>query len=388
MRAFAGGLRGLRPGVACVCLGAVLAVAARGASPEEETAALEKSLRKPSLGSLLWSVDATLRTGGGYHDNPRLSALNPAGSGFVSGGGELVALRLPVDGHEASVFVSVERRGYLARGFDPETVVAADLRYTRLWGAGWSLGGSFEYLFLHQVFDASELEGVPAVVLAQGHQMTLRPVVARDIGPSWRIEAEIEASRQWLEAPLDGYSDLGPRLGGIWKLGRGQSLGVSYRFRDRFFESRHPRDDAGQELPELLTYSQHEIEVAWRMSWGADQRWRLVLRPGWVRNLDDGNGFYDYDRGQWVSTLRYIRPRWEARLDGRARAYFYPVQTNGQADGAARRRTDLSLTVRGDWKPRHGVRIFAQYEMENSDENTVASDYRANVVSTGVEFEM
>lgn len=344
-------------------------------------------LSVPSLGSLLWSTGVTLRTSAGYHDNPRLSALNREGSSFVAGGVELVAMRLPVDGHEASVFASVDHRGYLERGFASETLAAADARYHRRWESGWSLGTSAEYLFLKQVFDASEIEGVPAVVLTQGHAFTGRPVLGRDFSPAWRLELEGEVTRQGLDEPLDGYFDVSPRLGLTHTYGERCTLTVSHRFRSRSFDERNPRDAAGSDLPETLQYAQHETELAWRHAWGSGGRWRTVLRPGWVANADNGNGFFDYERFQVAATVRWVGDDWEARVDGRWRAYRFPGQPGGTGGDAARRRHDLNVTVRADWKAASWFRIFAQYELDQTDENTLAADFRAHVFGVGLEVE-
>lgn len=353
----------------------------------ESNLAVDPAVTLPSLASLLWNVDATVRVAGGYHDNPRLSALHPAGSSFMSGGGDLVVLRLPADGHEASLFLSIDHRAYLETGFSPETLGAVDLRYTRSWADGWSLGGSVEYLFLSQVFDASELEGVPAVLLAEGHLLTLRPMLGRAFGEGWRWESEVEAGHQWLAAPLDDYLDVGPRTGLVRQYAARGSAGLFYRFRERLFAERTTLDEAGLSTDELLRYSQHDVEFVWRHAWGAGQRWRTVLRPGWVKNLDNGSGYFDYDRVQMVVTVRYVLKQWEARVEGRARWYRYPVQAGDGAGSEDRRRTDLSWSVRGEWKPRTWVRLFVQGEFENVDENLPASDYRANAVSAGTEFE-
>lgn len=344
-------------------------------------------LRAPSLASLLWSTTLTLRASGGYHDNPRLSALNQAGSAFLAGGLEFVVMRLPADGHEVSVFASVDHRGYLERGFSPETLAAIDLRYRRVWEDGWSLGGAAEYLFLKQVFDASEIEGVPAVVPTTGHTLTARPMVAREWSGGWRLELEAEAGRQWLAEPLDGYEDLGPKLALIRGFGERRSLGVSYRTRFRAFDERGPRDESGLELPGILRYQQHEAEMTWRHAWGRQGRWRTALRPGWVTSLDNGNGFFDYDRFQLAATVRWVGEEWEGRLDGRWRAYRFPGQPAGSGVDGERRRTDLNLTARADWKLVGWARLFLQYELDQSDENTEASDFRAHVCSLGIEVE-
>ncbi len=377
---------GVRVWYALLALLALLPGASRPFAAEPDTLTVPEP---PSLASLLWDGSLTLRLSGGYRDNPRLSALNPAGSSFVAGGGEFMLFRLPIDGHEVSLYASIDHLAYLERGFAPETLIALDARYTRTWREVWSAGASVEYLYLKQVFDASEIEGIPLVLPTQGHTFTFRPVVGYDLGPPGKVEVEWEASRQWLSEPLDGFVDQGPRLGWLWSFGRRRSLGVSCRFRDREFDERQPFDQDGKELPTALRYEQHEVEVAWRHAWGEGERWRTVLRPGWVVSHENGGGYFDYDRLQVAGTVRYLGEHWEARIDGRARWYTYPGQAPLNNQGAGeRRRIDVGGTLRGDWKVRKGVRVFIQFEFEFSDEDALVADYHANGLGLGVELEM
>lgn len=299
-----------------------------------------------------------------------------------------MGFRLPLDGWEATFYGLFEHLGYMESGLSPETTGVLDARGRREWGDGWRVGGALEYYFLKQVFDASEIEGVRLVIPTEGHTLAFRPGIGREHAGGWRWEVEAELSRQWLREPLDGFLDAGVKGQVVWKVGGGSEVGVSYRYRERGFDERLRRDEIGLPVAGRLRYEQHEGEGFWRVDWDEARRWRTTVRAGYLGSMDNGGGFFDYDRWHVGLQVRYVGERWEARADGKARWYRYPVQTTVLEGGDRRRRNDLTLTLRADWKLGGGWRVFGQYEFEMADENMEASDYRATGVSAGVEFEM
>jgi hypothetical protein len=355
------------------------------AAAADPTASLE-GITVPSLASLLWDAGLSLRTWGGYKDNPLLSALNPLGSGLVGMGGELMVVRVPADGREVAFFAMVENVFYVEDQIQPETVAVIDGRFKRRWDDGWSAGVAAEYFYLRQVFDASDIVGLPVIVPARGQMVALRPMVGRDLGPGWRTELEFEGSRQWLEEPLDSFWDLGPKVSVVRMLGAGSEAALSYRYRSRRFDDRLPLDADGVALPGTLTFDQHEVEAPWRRTWGGGGRWRTVVRTGFLGSFDNGRGYYDYHRLQLAATVRYVRKNWEIRAEAKARWYLYPVQTAGTGDDTHRRRDDLNLSLRGEGMVRKGLRVFGEYAYESLDENLPASDYRVNMATAGVEL--
>ncbi len=336
----------------------------------------------------LWDASVSLRTWSGFRDNPQLSSVNPVGSGFLAGGGEFMAFRLPLDGWEVTFFGLLEHLSYWESGLSPETTGVVDARVKRQWGDGWSWGAGLEYFYLKQVFDASELVGVRVIIPTVGHTLGLRPQFGKEMGEFWRWEVEPELSRQWLAEPLDSFLDTGARLQAIRKLGPGSEWGVSYRFRDRGFDERSPRDDAGNVLPGALHYRQHEVESTWKAVWGERRQWRPQVRWGYLWSDDNEGGYFDYERLQLAAQVRYASEHWEFRAEVKARWYMYAAQRAYEPDGPARRRSDLTFLLRGDYKVSRHWRVFVQYDDEMSNENTVAADYRAMGVSGGVEWEL
>lgn len=335
-----------------------------------------------------WTGGLSLRTWAGYSDNPQLSSLNPQGSAFVAGGGDFTLLRLSDEGDLLTFLLSVERTAYLSRGINPETMALAELEFDEGLGGDWTLGGTMDYLYLNQVFDASELVGVPVIIPAEGHQVSVRPKLDRDLTEHWRARVEVEWARQWFAEPLDGFQDWAPKASMLWSDVDGTEAGISYGYRWREFEERPARAEDGTSMADTLQYRQHEVEAFAERKWGHSGRWRAHLRGGYRFNGDNGGGFYDYDRYHANAGLRCRGRRWELRGDVRWRWYQYPVQLAGVAGSPNRRRMEMAASARGEWNLRTGVRLFVQYAYERSDENVVAADYQVNAVSAGIELEM
>ncbi len=341
----------------------------------------------PSLGSLLWDLGASVRTWGGYKDNPQLSSVAERGSALMAAGGDLYATRLPADGRELTVFATLEHTEYVGEGFAPETMGIVDVRGVRRWDGGWFVGGEAQYLYFRQVFDASDITGVLAVLRAEGHLARARPSVGAEWDWGGKVELAGEGGRQWLAAPLDDYWDGGARWTGTRDWGPRGSLAVSYRFRARRFDERVRTDADGNAVEGLMRFRQHEVELAWRRTWDERKRWRTSVKLGWVDNQDNGGGYFDYHRIQLSPGVRFVSGRWEARAEARVRGYLYPVQV-AEAGGEDRlRRLDFGGTLRGQVRVWKGLRFFAQYEYDASDSNETGADYDVNSAWVGLELE-
>lgn len=340
------------------------------------------------LGSLLWDTSGSLRVEAGYKDNPQLSSVNPVGSGFAAAGGDFMFYRLPLDGVEFSLFGELEHIEYFESGLEPETLGILDVRVKRTEESGWNWGGAFEYLFLNQVFDASDLEGVPTIVRAQGHTLAMRPMVGRDLGRGWHIEAEGEGSRQWLAAPLDGFWDGGGKLSVRYERSKLSEFGLFYRHRDRFFDRRSPVDVDGTPLEGTLRFAQHEVEASWQRTWTTNGVWRTTLRSGYLRNGDNGGGHYDYDRYLWALGVRCRWSKWELRADLRARWYLYGQPGLGSVLGEDRKRFDLTYSFRAEYRAAKKLKAYLHFEHESSDESSSLADYRLNSISAGLVWDL
>lgn len=343
------------------------------------------SVEEPKLSA--WSHSERLGAAVGFKDNPLLSPLNRQSSGFSHLSGEASLIRLPLEGPELSLLGSLEHTEYFEEELSSETIAVADMRGEHAVSERWSLIGQVGYFYLRQVFDASEIEGIPLVVPAVGHTLYGRPGGSIEFGGGWRLGMEVETLRQWLDDPLDSFFDVAPRLELVRRTGSGRELGMAYRYRDRRFDRRSPVDLFGDPIVGRLRIQQHDAELFWRRTWGREGAWRATARAGWLRSSDNGVGFLDYIRLQGVAALRWVAPRWEIRGEIRSRWYYYDAQVVDALEGTGRRRWEAAWSLRPNWRINRAWSVYALYEGELTDENLVAGDYRVNSVSVGVAWE-
>jgi hypothetical protein len=142
------------------------------------------------------------------------------------------------------------------------------------------------------------------------------------------------------------------------------------------------------EVPgEIRAADQHEAGVVWKHYWDAARRWRSTTRVSFRRNTDNAGGYYDYDRFHLAHQIRFRTKVWEASAEARAGFYRFPVQTIAPDSPVHRERTDLLVTLHLERKLGRHVRLFAQYEHEETYSNRAGDEYAANTTSGGLAWE-
>jgi hypothetical protein len=338
----------------------------------------------------VWDVTFNVRGGGGYKDNVLLSAAAPESSGFLLAGLDAFLFRLPVSGTEFSAMVTGDFRRYLETPeAEKEQSVFAGLDFKQALGAGWKAGAAAQYFYFDQVFDASTTEDPDlGIVKAVGHSFILRPNVTRQFGTATTAVFEGLADWQFYEEPLDSYEDFGARLLVRHETRWRATFEVAYEFDHRPYDTRKETTTTGVSIPDShLTYQYQRMEGWWRQRWDAAGRWRTALRLGAELNHDNGSGYYDYVRVLGSAQIRYVRDRWEVQASLRLNRYDYDVQTTDFDNPELRHKGTFVAGVRAEWEFVKRLRVFAEFEREQSDGNDAADRYTANTVFGGLDFE-
>ncbi len=381
----------------CVGLVAcVLAAYATGLAGETESVGADPDLDEKALAALIegavpspWSAAGDLRAGTGYRSNVQLSSVNPVAAAFLSGGGDFMLNRIPLDGTGVSILASADYTHFLgAPQVDPESLALARAELKRDLGAGWTAGLAGQYVFMNQVFDVSATEAELSTATAKGSTLTLTPSAAVSLGRNWKLESVLDGSRQLFSAPLDNYWELGPNVKLAKALAAGRDCSLSYRFTRRWYEDRAPLDADGSELPGDLEFDLHELEVRTKIAWDARRRWYSQLRLGLRWTEDNGGGYFDNLRPVLGVRAGYGVERWKVWAEFRGYWYDYPIQRSDGPDSALRRKTDLDVTVRGEYRLWKRLTAFAQYDRESAFDNAPSADYDAHTVAAGVELEL
>lgn len=339
---------------------------------------------------LLWDKSLNLRAGLGFKDNVLLGSANRRDSLYVATGLDAMLLRLPVNGPEFYLFLTGDDYRYLKDvEVDSEQTFAAISRVRMQLGPNWQAALGLQYFYQNQVLDVSTTEAELTTIPLTGHNIKLSPAITRKLTERDQLELEVALSRQFLEKPLDHYWEGGPKLAWEHTYGRKSAILLNYAFRQRFFDERQQTDRRGVPQPNSsLEFTQHQIELADRHYWDEKRRWRTETKAGLELTLDNGAGFFDYNRYQLSQQLRYTAESWMVRSSVRFNYYDYPVQLAAANSSEQRHLTTINWTVRGEKNLTKSLKWFAEFEHEQNLSNRTATGYHANSVVTGLDWEL
>ena len=337
----------------------------------------------------LWATAVNLRGGGGYKDNVLLSSMRPEASAFTLAGLEFSAMRLPIDGTDVSFLFSAEDRRFLdAPDADKEQWVLANATLKRQLSSRWTLGLAVQYLYMDQVFDASTTEYALGIVRAHGHVLTGRPSASLALGRSTWFEIEFPVGYSWFAEPLDDYIETGPRFAIRHTYGHRSEFEFSYQVTGRSYATRQQASAGGELLSgSSLAYEVQRAEASWRHHWDQARHWRTAAKVGLEANHDNGPGYFDYTRCFGGLQLRYRSGAWECSAQAGVGRYDYAVQTASPADPDLRRKILLTAVAHAEKRFSRHLKLFADYEYEQSLANWTLDSYQVNTVFGGAEWE-
>ena len=343
----------------------------------------------PSRLPSLWDKTINLRLGVGFKDNVLLSPNAAAESAFIGTGLDLMLWRLPVEGTQFYLFFTGDDTRFLSgRDVNKEQSFIAQTQVKKEFGQHWKTALALQYLYQDQVFDASTIETIFRTVKAQGHSLSLRPSIRRDLPKDYWLELEFIANRQFFKEPLDDYWQNGPKLTLGRDYGFGSEASLSYEARNRAYDTREQTDSVGIPVTgSSLEFWEHEVELVLRHNWDSKRRWRTTTKLGFELNQDNGSHFYDYFRYQLSQQLRYRTDTWEVKGQAKVYRYDYAHQTVSAIDPTKRNKTLLVLNLRGEKKLTHSLKLFAELEHERSIANLSFDQYRVNTAIAGVDWE-
>lgn len=334
----------------------------------------------------LWHYTAALRGSLGSKDNVLLSHTNAQGSAFWMSSAELMVLRLPTDGWQFNFFAEAsDLRLFNSPAVDNEQDALAVAQLSKDFNSGWKSTLGINYVFQNQVFDNSaNYASQTSVGLIRGHTVAPRWALRKSLGVFW-LEAEFSATRQWLDAPLDSYWQLGPRavLGYGW--GRGSELALSYQSARLDYEHREQMDLTGATVTNsALALNTHVLEFTHTQNWDQQRQWQTITTVGVEASFDNGPGFYDYDHYRIAQRLRYRDKRCEVTAQARLSHYAYATQMVNANDAAHRRKTMIGLVLRAERKLTKHLLAHASYNWDRSISNLDFDDYQASTVMGGL----
>jgi hypothetical protein len=366
-----------------LCLAATLSAPCRGRAEDDAESLL--GLGKSSR----WDNTFDLKTWSGYKDNVLFGHERRLESPFIAGGIDTLFWRQPGNGWEFLILGSGEYLRYLPGAtVEKEATGLFQAQAKKSFGDGWKAGLSSEYIYFNQVFDNSQFDNTFHALPVEGHTLTLRPSLRREMAGGFFAELEPSLARQFFREVVDEEWQGAMKISLGRSYGRNSELSAGYLFSDRQFDTRQPRD-AGQQFVagKSLEFFQNEIFGQWRQTWDAGRHWRTATKWSFQRNNDNGSGYYDYYRPRFSQQIRYTAKTWQIRAEAKLTWYLYDIQPIGAADSPLRHKTLLQAGLRAEKTLFKSVKVFGEYEHEHAISNLAIDDYRANTLFGGFGWE-
>ncbi len=345
----------------------------------------DPELEEPSL----WSHFVDLRSEAGYRDNPTYASSNPSGSTFGTLKFEYTLVRLPVDQWQIMALTTVDATRFFDSVLTDHEVFTFSLLQIQketVPGRTWEAG--FQHVYQDQVVDASTTIVNQGSVAIHGHTLQGYASWKEQWASGWWLRLKPAWEWQTVAAPLDDSYEPGFSFSVGQELNPRTSYSVAYDFQERVFDQMTPTDVLGVAVPgDALRFRQHQIEGTYRRELDQMKQWRVTARLSWLRNQDNGQGYYDYDRGRMALDLRWRKKPWEIKLSSRASYYDYNVQAIAGAGSEMREKALLAGTLQLRREFKSGWYLVLRGEHEQSLSNLTTDRYVANLLCVGVGWE-
>lgn len=334
----------------------------------------------------VWDVRVLAEGGAGFRKNVLRSAVAVEDSGFFQSTVDASLMRLS----ESEALLMIYLFGDDIRYFDApavhyEQMFSGTVYWSRPVGPKGRAELRANYLYQHQVFDASATEVLVRRVLVLGHSATLHPGWEYRMNERWTAALEGIGGRQVYEHTLDAFSEGGALLRLERAYGHHSAAELRLRSVYRLYDSREQYSTAGLPVPGTdLTYLQTEGEVRWNHYFDSARDWRISSRISGLTNRDNGSGYFDYDRLLFREQFRWSGRVWSVRTSVRAGLYRHRVQEIG---GERRRRSNIIIEGRLERGLGAHWTLYAQAEQEWSRSNDPRDEYTSWMAGTGAGFE-
>jgi hypothetical protein len=339
----------------------------------------------------LWDAVYTVRGGGGYKDNVFLAHDQPQAAGFLSGGADVMVLRIAPTGPQFNFFASGDVNHFFATtpSYNEYTAFAqAQVEQNFSDTLKGSLAG--EYFYQDQFLDVSNLDPTAGDtnMAVRGSTITARPALRLDLPRQFWLALESPVTRQFFNQPLDDYW----RVGGKLTLGRAYGhksyLSLGYEPGWRWYDSEAALTSSGEPIPGTHRERfEQEVVFAWRHFWDEPGRWRTTTKVGSRLTDENGGGYANYTAYFGSTQILYRAGPWEISAESKLRYYDYHTETVSDTDNSKLQRSELDISFRVERELGKHLRVIAAYDREETWSNDDLEAYTVNTVSGSLQWE-
>jgi hypothetical protein len=328
----------------------------------------------------------TVSASGGYRENVLYSAVIKENSWFTKTALDTGLMRLSESGSFLLLYFLVEDTRYLdTSAINYEQVMSGSIQYTEPVSEKDEAGFQLNYLYLHQILDASQTEANLYRILVEGHQVEFRSHWQHTFSKRWATKLEAVGLRQIYTETLDNYSEAGGNAELTYSYGTRSEASVAWESAIRHYDTREHYDRQGVPLADTdLRYYQNELSAKWRHNWNKERTLQTTTRLSAMLNRDNGPGYYDYDRLTFHQQVRWEKNDWQFKVNASAGTYRYRVQ---QVGNSSLNRSYLSIDTRIEKKVSTHWNMYIATQHEWNESNDRLDEYNDCMASIGTTLE-
>jgi hypothetical protein len=339
-----------------------------------------------TLSDVIYDYSSQASTSVGYRDNVLYSSVTQENSPFSKMSFDTSMMRISDSGSLLVLYLLGEDTRYWgAQSDNYEQLVCGSVQYITPVGERDEVGLAADYLYLHQILDASDTQADLYRVLVEGHSVTLSPHWKHIFGNGWAAQVKAGAQRQTYRESLDDYSEALGKMSLIYSYGNRSELSVGWQYLVRHYDTRTQTDPGGTSLADTrLRYYQNEFSSRWRHNWDSDRHWQTTTRFSALFNRDNGSGYFDYNRLLLRQQVRWNRGNWSASAAAGLGWYLYKTQ---RIDADRREHSYTVIDARIERKISARWRLYVAAEREWNMSNDPLNEFRGWMASAGLTFE-
>ena len=337
-----------------------------------------------------WDFTAFGRLGWGRSNNVLLATVNPQSGNYLRTDFEMFLAHLPDENGEFYTYLMITDLRYSGvEDADKEQLFLSNTEWKRYLGDRLSGTLKAQYVYFDQILDLSLTErqetrqrvqyhgygvGAESEYKANGNNdlslgfLVLREEYAEVLGQNWMGRLELEWERP------------------IWL---GAELSAKLREEKRDYDDRSQRDKFGRPIEgDRLKMKRSSATIEVSRDWGKSNAVNTAFEVRFLKNRDNGSGYYDFD--QWSVDVS-IDGDWrgiEARVAVGVDDSKFLIQPVERFSSIPRTKKDYwgELFFRKQFMKRLSVYLLLEYEESNS--NVLTDEYDALSGSLGFQIDI
>ena len=336
-----------------------------------------------------WNFSALGRVGWGRSDNVLLATVNPQTGDYVRSEAEMFLTRFPDDSGEFFSYLSLTDLRYSGvEDADKEQMFLSSTQWKRYLSDRTTGVLKLQYIYFDQILDLSLTERQEARERIQFHGYGLGSDLEYQLTQEDELTFGFMVLREEYAAVL-GNDWLG-RLEFAWERPFWFSTEITAKLRaeKRDYDDRAQRDVFGRFVDgDRLKVNRNSATVELSKGWGQEKAIVTSADLRFLRNRDNGVGYYDYD--QWSLDLS-MEGEWkgfEARASVGVDDSKFLLQTVERFNPLPRKKKDYwgELFLRKNLSSQWSIYLLAEFEESNS--NVVTDEYDVLSGSLGFQFD-